>query len=184
MTACSDGTGTYCCGKNNLSCCGTNRAITIPTQASVVSDDNHSASSSDSFKSATIGLAVVLGLLFLAAAGVISWLLRQNKSIKKQLSEKTDAANHLPPSVVVQPYQDSYHNPSPKFNDSTAPGSSSPGHELTSHRDHRRYTELDASVIASRSELGSPVHHQFDSGPGSPRSVASVHHLHSPQLGS
>ncbi|KAH8165164.1 hypothetical protein CIB48_g3094 [Xylaria polymorpha] len=114
MTACSDGTGTYCCGRNELGCCGTDHAIVIPTQASVVSSGDTTAaadsSSSNSFKSATIGLAVVLGVLFVATAGTVSWLLYKNKLVKKKLLEKTEAeeARHVPSPLVVHPYSSPY----------------------------------------------------------------------------
>ncbi|KAJ2988878.1 hypothetical protein NUW58_g3752 [Xylaria curta] len=180
MTACSDGTGTYCCGRNELGCCGTNRAIVIPTQASVVSscEPAQPAESSNPFKSATIGLAVVLGVFLVTGAGGITWLLHQNNSIKKQLLEKTEE-RHVPPPVVTHPYSDSYDPGALQSKGSPLPGSPNavPGMPV----DPQRYSELDASMAASRSEMGSPVRHHFDNGEPSPRSLRSQ--PHSPYMG-
>ncbi|KAI0809960.1 hypothetical protein GGR55DRAFT_146769 [Xylaria sp. FL0064] len=178
MTACSDGTNTYCCGRNELGCCGTDRAITIPTQGSVVSSSNTDKDtdpSSNSFKSATIGLAVVLGVLLAAAAGIITWLLRQNRSIKKKLVEKTEEERHVPPPVAVHPYS-GYEPEGPQFKDSSPQPSPSAASAMPASQYH--YSELDASVAASRSEMGSPIQPQFDRGEASPRSVHS--HPHGP----
>ncbi|KAI0478249.1 hypothetical protein F4859DRAFT_479148 [Xylaria cf. heliscus] len=177
MTACSDGTGTYCCGRNELGCCGTDRAIVIPTQSSVVSsgDTTQTAdSSSNAFKSATIGLAVVLGVLLVTTAGIIAWLLHKNKLIQKELLEKTEEARHVPPPIVAHPYSNSYQPGTSQIKDSSVPGSPSPAYEIPVN--HYRYSELDASMAASRSELGSPVQHQFDIGEASPRSLSSHPH--------
>ncbi|KAI0858797.1 hypothetical protein F4860DRAFT_286332 [Xylaria cubensis] len=176
MTACSDGTGTYCCGRNELGCCGTDHAIVIPTQASVVSSGdttNTTDSSSNSFKSATIGLAVVVGVLFLTAAGIITWLLRKNKIIDKKLLEKTEEARYVPPPIVAHPYSNSYEPGTPQIKDASERGSPSVASGIPTN--HRHYSELDAS-IAARSEMGSPVHHHFDNGEASPRSLNSYPH--------
>ncbi|KAI8627622.1 hypothetical protein F5Y19DRAFT_440576 [Xylariaceae sp. FL1651] len=176
MTACADGTGTYCCGHNNLTCCGTHQAVVIPTQASVMSSGTPN-SSSGAFKNATIGLAVVLGVILLAAAGVVTWLLRKNKSVQRQLAEKMEATGHAPPSIAVHPYHDSQSMGPPQFKDSPTPRAPSDAYEMTGNQ--LRYSELDASIAATRSEMGSPVH-QHDSGMGSPRSIGS--HPRSPYL--
>ncbi|KAI1818096.1 hypothetical protein GGS20DRAFT_389503 [Poronia punctata] len=172
MTACSDGSGKYCCGENNLECCGTDRAIEIPTQMSVISDDDQD--SSDSFKNATIGLAVVLGALFLAAAGVMTWLLRQNKAIKRELSEKINQEQSQPlPPTIVTPYQDTFPtSPQPQYKPPGSPGI--PTYEMNSSQT-QRYSELDASTMAPRSEMSSPGPHLYDNGMGSPRSHTSFH---------
>ncbi|KAI1113514.1 hypothetical protein F5Y14DRAFT_417482 [Nemania sp. NC0429] len=183
MTACSDGTGTYCCGRNELGCCGTDHAIAIPTQASVVSSGGAPqppGSSSNAFKSATIGLAVVLGVLLATSAGVITYLLSQNKSIKRKLSEKTEETSHVPPSVVIHPYTDSRGVESPPMKDSLSPPGS-PGSELGNYVDIHRYSELDATLAPSRSEMGSPVQQHFDHGEASPGAINSqLHQPHSP----
>lgn len=174
MTACSDGTGTYCCGRNELGCCGTDHAIVIPTQASVVASGGATQppeSSSNTFRNATIGLAVVLGVILVAASGVITWLLRQNKHFEKQLSEKNGEARNVPPPVVVHPFSDSDGLSSPPIKDSSAPGS--PGFGFGISADHNRYSELDGSLAASRSEMGSPVPRHFDNDDVSPRTVIS-----------
>ncbi|KAI1361746.1 hypothetical protein F5Y08DRAFT_12165 [Xylaria arbuscula] len=186
VTQCPD--GTYCCGANEYSCCGTDRAITVATQASVVSsnDSNNTDNSSDAFKSATIGLAVVLGVVFIAASGIIAWLSHQNKTMKRKLSEKTEEEethHHVPPPVVVHPYAASttaYEPGTPaQFKDgSIPPGSPSAGSGMMV--DRRHYSELDASM--TRSEMGSPVQHEFQfSGEPSPRSYNS--HPQTPQIG-
>jgi len=176
MTACSDGTGTYCCGSNNLECCGTDRAIVIPTQGSVVSTDNNdsSDSSNSSYKGATIGLAVVLGVFAIASLCAILWLLKQKKSVEQQLHEKINQLNQehsqqTPTPAIVTPYQDYSTPATPGYKDSLAP--TSPGHapyEMNSQG--QRYSELDASAIAPRSEMGSPRPHNNYEGMGSPRS--------------
>ncbi|KAI0402194.1 hypothetical protein F4802DRAFT_379039 [Xylaria palmicola] len=182
MTACSDGTGTYCCGRNNLRCCGTDRAITIPTQASVVSsgnDTNATDFSSDSFKRATIGLAVVLGVVLVTAGGLITWLTRKNRSITRQLAEKNEEARNPPsPGVVHASYLDSPGQTTSQIKGSSLPGS--PGSAFRLAANQERYSELDASMAASRSEMGSPVQRQFDNGEASPRSFNShpnSHHM-------
>ncbi|KAI0451269.1 hypothetical protein F5B21DRAFT_487808 [Xylaria acuta] len=177
MTDCSDGTGTYCCGRNELGCCGTDHAIVIPTQASVVSSGDTTQvadSSSNSFKNATIGLAVAVGVLFVITTGIVSWLLHKNKLIKKQLMEKTEETRHVPPPLVVPPYSDSYGPGTPQIKDSSRQGSPSAASGM--HPNQRHYSELDASIAASRSEMGSPIHHQFDNGEPSPRSLNSLPH--------
>ncbi|RYC62588.1 hypothetical protein CHU98_g3626 [Xylaria longipes] len=177
MTACSDGTGTYCCGRNQLGCCGTDHAIVIPTQASVVSTGGTTQtadSSSNSFKSATIGLAVVIGVLLVTTVGIIAWLLKRNKFIKKKLLEKTEEARHVPPPLVVHPYSNSYEPGTPQIKDSSRQGSPSVASGMAAH--HYHYSELDASMAASRSEMGSPVQHQFDNAQASPRSLDSHPH--------
>ncbi|KAI0426009.1 hypothetical protein F5Y09DRAFT_351710 [Xylaria sp. FL1042] len=179
MTACSDGTGTYCCGRNELGCCGTDRAIVIPTQGSVVSSGdttNNTGSSFNSFKNATISLAVVLGVLLATTAGIITCLLRRNKSIKKELIEKTEEARHMPPPALVHPYSTSYGPETPQFKDSSPQPSPSAASTMPASNYH--YSELDASIAASRSEMGSPIQSQFDKGEPSPRSVRS--HPHGP----
>ncbi|KAI1735007.1 hypothetical protein F4680DRAFT_436664 [Xylaria scruposa] len=177
MTACSDGTGTYCCGRNELGCCGTDHAIVIPTQASVVSSGdttNTTDASSNSFKSATIGLAVVVGVLLLTTAGIVTWLLRKNKITEKKLLEKTEEARHVPPPIVAHPYSNSYEPGTPQIKDTSERGS--PGMAPGMLTNQRHYSELDASIAASRSEMGSPVPHHFDNGEASPRSLNSYPH--------
>lgn len=163
MTVCLDGTGTYCCGHSEYGCCGTDHAIVIPTQASVISSGGVTQTpdfSFNVFKGTTIGLAAALGLTLATAAGVITWLLRQNKSIKKKLSENNEEA-------------------SPTMKDSSAP--TSPGSGFGNSADHRRISELDASLAVSRSEMGSPVQRYFHNGETSPRSMNSQSHQpHSP----
>ncbi|GAP88130.2 hypothetical protein SAMD00023353_1501030 [Rosellinia necatrix] len=172
MTACSDGTGTYCCGRNQLGCCGTDRAIVIPTQGSVVTSPNVNADDSGTtFRNATIGLAAALGVLLITTVGIIIWLLRQNKSIKKQLSEKSEDVRHVPPPIITHPYSDSHDTSPPNY----PAVSGSPNATYGIPVRQQRYSELDASIAASRSEIGSPVQHQYDVNKSS-RSVISPPH--------
>ncbi|KAI0505583.1 hypothetical protein F5B22DRAFT_627014 [Xylaria bambusicola] len=180
MTQCPD--GTYCCGQNELGCCGTDRAIDIPTQGSVVSSGTNDASrsSSSAFKKATIGLAVALGVVAIVAAGVIAWLFHQNKAMKKKLWEKAEeASQHVPPPVVVHPYSTSYEPVTPQMKGSSMPGSPSVASGVLVDRHH--YSELDASMAATRSEMGSPVQHDYFNGEASPRSFHS--HPTTPHMG-
>ncbi|KAK5637386.1 hypothetical protein RRF57_013098 [Xylaria bambusicola] len=171
MTQCPD--GTYCCGQNELGCCGTDRAIDIPTQGSVVSSGAHNTSSntSNAFKNATIGLAVALGVVAIFATGVIAWLFHQNKAMKKQLLEKGEEASHLPPPVVVHPYSSTYEPATPQMKDPSMPESPSMASGVLVGRRH--FSELDGSMSATRSEMGSPVQHDYFNGEASPRSFYS-----------
>lgn len=164
MTQCGD--GTYCCGFQNFACCGTDNAIVVPVQASVVSSGGSDAgSSSGAFKSATIGLAVVLGVVLIATAGIIAWLSHQNKTLKRKLLEKTEEESRVPPPVAVHPYSAGYEPGTPQMKDASAPGS--PSMTSGTMGDRRHYSELDASIAATRSEMGSPVQHEFFTGEAS-----------------
>ncbi|KAI1438346.1 hypothetical protein GGR50DRAFT_685485 [Xylaria sp. CBS 124048] len=160
LTPCSDGTGTYCCGHNELGCCGTDKAILIPTQVSVM--DTEGPSISTAYKDATIALAVIAGVLLIAATAVITWLHQKNKAIRRELSEKV-AASPAPAGP--------YDPPSPPFKDNSevVPVAMSVPFEMTSNQHHQRYSELDASGMAVRSEMRSPVPpQQFENGLSSP----------------
>lgn len=94
MTACNDGTGSYCCG-GNTQCCGTSRAVSIPAfQDSVChntsADEDEDAAALSTWRSATIGLAAALGVTLLAALASTVWMARQNKKLKKQLAARPD----------------------------------------------------------------------------------------------
>ncbi|KAI0398325.1 hypothetical protein F5Y17DRAFT_454323 [Xylariaceae sp. FL0594] len=190
MTACSDGTGTYCCGEKNLECCGTDRAIVIPTQGSVVvsspSDNNSSKPAKNSFKAATIALAVILGVFTITFLTTIVRLEKKRKSAETQLHEKTSLLNdqerqhqqqqqqqqqilnhHPTPSpspAILVPYQDYGGSPSnPGYKDAAsslhAPASPPPpphAYEMNSQATTHRYSELDAGVAPPRSEMSSP----------------------------
>lgn len=174
MTQCGD--GTYCCGLQNFACCGTDNAIVVPVQASVVSSGG-SGSSSGVFKSATIGLAVVLGVVFITTAGIITWLLHQNKTMKKKLLEKVEEERHVPPPVVVHPYSTAYESGTPyNMKDASIPGS--PSVASGKLGDRRHYSELDASIAATRSEMGSPVQHNFFTGESSHSHPQTPHTPH------
>lgn len=192
LTSCGQD-DTYCCGLNNLECCGTDRAVVIPTQASVVASNVTETavvtetSTPSTYKNATIGLAVVLGVLALAAAGAIFYLLRQNKSLYAQLNSSppepdTAAAagtHQTPMSQTTHPYQDY------AADGSTVTGSPHPTQQeyaqynkapmspsIPEVEGSNRYSELDGG-FTHRSDVGSPVQHD-----GSP--YASP--MHSPRL--
>jgi hypothetical protein len=151
------GDGTYCCGHDNLECCGTDRAIKIPTQASVVTTSNVTETAfvtatvtPGTYKNATIGLAVVVGVMALAAIGAIVWLLRQNKTLRNQLDQKVHTET-TPSTQVAQPYNDAYlpvSTQSPTVATSTSPRISEFSHKpapLTEIHGQSRYSELDAN---------------------------------------
>ncbi|KAF9874954.1 hypothetical protein CkaCkLH20_07648 [Colletotrichum karsti] len=168
MTACNDGTATYCCGASNTTCCGTDHAIKIQTQESVCTanmTDDASGGGGDAFKGATIGLAVVAGVCLLAGLLSTFWLWKQNKSLKRQLSEKPEpsppAEPHTPAQTLVEPQttgsdiRGSYAASSPGLY--KPPYSTSPRESEFHHGNIHRYSELDASVATARSEMGSPT---------------------------
>ncbi|KAI0157609.1 hypothetical protein GGR57DRAFT_460423 [Xylariaceae sp. FL1272] len=176
LHACDDGSGTYCCGQGNSSCCGTDAAISIPTQASVVADGN-GAGVSKSYKDATIALAVIIGVLFIASGSAIAWLMKKLKSLKQQHVENNNEVQSQPPPMIHQPYQDTYQESNypgtPQFKNNSVPASPGIGtYEMQNNM--ARYSELDAAS-AARSEMGSPVQHS-DHGLGSPRSMSSFPH--------
>jgi hypothetical protein len=151
ITSCTD--GTYCCGSNNLECCGTNRAFSIEVQGSVVEDEPDKEASS-TFKNATIGLAAALGAVALLAAGVLFWQFRRNKSLRRQLAERTQAAD-TPATQAAQPYRDTYHyhpgsTASPTIATAASPGMSEfgqpkPPSRISEIHGESRYSELDGS---------------------------------------
>jgi hypothetical protein len=193
LTPCGD--GTYCCGSSNR-CCDTDRAFAIPTQSSVVASNvtetayvtETAGSDGDvsTFRSATIGLAAVLGVVALAAIGAILWLRRKNSNLYKQLTEANAAldsaqqANNgtvmsqTPASHSVQPYQESYMgdtatnvttSPNPQYAYYKHPAMSGTSPATPSEIDGQRYSELDATMInADRGSLMTspmPEEHQF-----------------------
>ncbi|KAI1260071.1 hypothetical protein F5Y18DRAFT_407332 [Xylariaceae sp. FL1019] len=177
LQACDDGSGTYCCGQGNSACCGTDAAVTLPTiQASVV-DDGSGGDVSKAYKDATIALAVIVGVLFLASGSAIAWLMKKLKSLKQQRVENNNEVQSPPPPMVQQPYQDTYqesaYQGTPQFKNSSVPAS--PGmNTFEMQNNMARYSELDAAS-AARSEMGSPVQYS-DHGLGSPRSMSSFPH--------
>ncbi|KAF4910716.1 hypothetical protein CGCVW01_v011636 [Colletotrichum viniferum] len=168
LTACNDGTAKYCCGASNTTCCGTDAAISIQTQESVCTantTDGNGTGNGDAFKGATIGLAVVAGICLLAGLISTFWLWKQNKSLKRQLSEKPDvpppAEPHTPAQTLVEPQhtgtdpRSSYITSSPGLY--KPPYSTSPRESEFHSGNLHRYSELDASVATARSEMGSPT---------------------------
>ncbi|TDZ23969.1 hypothetical protein Cob_v003413 [Colletotrichum orbiculare MAFF 240422] len=184
MTACNDGTATYCCGSRNTTCCGTNEAITIQTQESVCTANSTSTEAdapvSSAFKSATIALAAVAGVSLLAGLISTLWLLKQNKSLKQQLAEKPEPSPPRAPdtpaqTVVESQYtgnRSSYASPQlykPSYG-TPPPQPLSPSSEYY-QGNVQRYSELDASGATARSEMGSPTPYeqqQYQSGRDSP----------------
>ncbi|KAK1989143.1 hypothetical protein LZ30DRAFT_776311 [Colletotrichum cereale] len=165
MTACNDGTAKYCCGKSNTTCCGTETAFSVSTQDSVctansTNTDDTTTEESSPFKGATIGLAVVTGIALLAGLLSTAWLWTQNKKLKRELAEKTEA-----PSQPMEPQftgaTSSYAGTSPPQAYKSHYGSSPPPPMSASSEYHQanvhRYSELDASAAIARSEMGSPT---------------------------
>uniref|UniRef100_A0A8H7KDV7 Mid2 domain-containing protein n=1 Tax=Bionectria ochroleuca TaxID=29856 RepID=A0A8H7KDV7_BIOOC len=177
ITPCTD--GKYCCGHNNLTCCGTSRAFELPTLVNVKGSSSAAnvtqtaivtetaIAESATFKNATIGLAVVVGVIALAAAGAVFALHRKNLALHKQLDEARAAAPAPAPAMQqashggqyhrdeIDPYQDfgggstitsasvyggalSQHN---KTFSTIPPSSPGPSEAPT----HMRYSELDAT---------------------------------------
>lgn len=98
ITPCSD--GTYCCGHNNLNCCGTDSAFKIPSLVNIETDTDKS-DGSGAFKSATIALAVILGVVALVALITIWALRRKNKALYHQLSQTPPS----PPAPTIDQQQ-------------------------------------------------------------------------------
>ncbi|KAI0815393.1 hypothetical protein GGR55DRAFT_675007 [Xylaria sp. FL0064] len=170
LTACLDGTGTYCCGHNNLTCCGSDYAIVIPTQASIVETDSAALAKPGAFKSATIALAIILGLVLLAAALALFWRLKFLKFSNQQTVEDFDAATQA--SLTTEGLHQYGPYPKPSSGEA-APGPISSG----SHENNSAGTSIplsDARSPASRSEIASPT------PPGNYASLSSV--MESPQL--
>lgn len=202
MTSCTD--GTYCCGNNNLTCCGTDFAITIPTQPSVITDDDDESTTTETayvtetstpstFKNATIGLAVVVGVVALAALGAILYLLRRNRSLYAQLNAQTPPpetpAKDTPMTQTTQPYHDSTYgapttaasSPHMQQREYSAPHQFKPAYAhtpispgISEVEGTQRYSELDAGghSIVNRADMTSAQ------GNNSPYATP----MHSPRL--
>jgi hypothetical protein len=183
ITPCTD--GKYCCGHNNLNCCGTDRAFELPTLVNVKNGNVTQTAivtvtaiaESATFKNATIGLAVVLGVVALIAAGAVFALHRKNLALHKQLDDRHQAPAPAPaPSMAqsstpgpfrqseIDPYQDfgpgstitsaSVYGGTPPYHNKAVSSipPSSPG--LSEAPTHMRYSELDATH-ASKNEAPS-----------------------------
>lgn len=169
ITPCDD--GTYCCGHNNQACCDTDEAFKIPTQSSVIAEATETAvvhsDDETTFKNATIGLAVVVGVVAIAAIAAIAWLFRKNKSLDQKYQQ---ASKQPPPETTMQQQQ---YPPTPgytaqypyghsdmgstaaspqagTFSPTKSPGSPA----LTEAGNYQRYSELDAT--GDTSHLASP----------------------------
>ncbi|WYZ39775.1 hypothetical protein EsH8_IV_000116 [Colletotrichum jinshuiense] len=193
MTACNDGTAKYCCGKSNTTCCGTPEAISISPQDSVctansTSTNGGTGSSSSAFKGATIGLAVVSGLSLLAGLLSTLWFWKQNKALKQQLAEKTESTQ--PPIEPQYTGAPSSHVGSSPYNLYKPPYSTSPPPPMSPNSEiHfgnvQRYSELDASAVTARSEMGSPSPYDqqnHEQGRNSPLPAQYATPMHSPNL--
>src|SRR5262245_14192371 len=106
LTPCTD--GTFCCGHNNLTCCGTEWAINVPTQA-VVTDATETTvvtqvTNGGPGIAAVAGLGIGLGVVMLVAAGIIYYLTRQRKQLKKQNQELKEAST----AAFSDPHRVSY----------------------------------------------------------------------------
>lgn len=168
ITPCGD--GTYCCGRENLGCCDTERAFSLPTLADVVSENvtetavvTEAASSNSSYKDATIGLAVVLGVVALAALLGALWLLKKNKALQTRVQDMQQAPpSHMqqtPHSQYADPYlQDHEDEPGTEITSASSPrhGAFAPYKPPTSPSmpevdgSQQRYSELDATSPQTR----------------------------------
>lgn len=166
------------------------------TETAIVTET--AAADASAMRGATIGLAVVLGVVTLFAVGAILWLVRRNKSLRRQLNEAsssssdpqepTTAVTQTPISLAARPYQESYlggdsatnvtSSPNPQYSYYGKPPLSSAGVPTSpSEIDGQRYSELDATADNGNrgSLLTSPLREE-----GSPRGTP----IPSPRIGS
>ncbi|KAG9251870.1 uncharacterized protein F5Z01DRAFT_256023 [Emericellopsis atlantica] len=157
LTPCGD--GRYCCG-DTTACCSGEDAFSIPIQEEVIQGATQSFKT---YKNATIGLAVVLGIVALAALLGIFWLLKKNRSLKARQQTSTPAmeesstAQQQQNSNNVDPYvQDqedmartdttsmaSPHTQYPMYKPPMSPSMAEVG------SNPQRYSELDATGTAT-----------------------------------
>ncbi|KAI1821850.1 hypothetical protein F4861DRAFT_430349 [Xylaria intraflava] len=148
MTTCSDGSGAYCCGHNQLGCCGTKNALIVQPQADVFQNFENSHVPRV-FKRATIGLAVVAGVITIASLVIITGLNQKNKAIKREFNEKTTES-----TMALSTHTDPYGLPK----DVCLPGS--PGAPLEMNMNtaqYQRFSELESRMMSAQSEMNSPV---------------------------
>lgn len=126
-----------------------------------------------SFKSATIALAVLLGVVVVAAAAAIFWLTRKNKSLRGQVPADQPAPDMT--QQQQQPYHDNSHNHDAAVH-SAAPAyeahaDSTPAHSVTGspvpqwankpgdgygQQQQHRYSELDGTSLANTQDQRTP----------------------------
>ena len=160
-----------------------------------------SSGNGSAYKNATIGLAVVLGILALVGLGVVLWLLRKNKGLRQQLEDQKSQPAAMTQENQGTPlsYRDSV-QPDNTDASTSYTGLSSPHQHwsTTSWKPaispsipeadgHQRYSELDATVTSevTRSNHGSPRPQQTTSydefgfptspPPHDPSSIQSPH---------
>jgi hypothetical protein len=145
MTPCTD--GSYCCGHNNLTCCGTQWAVRV-TQQAVVAMSNATVTAvvtqtpgAMPGTAAIAGLGGALGLVVLAAVGVIIWLKRQNANLKKK--NESLAATAAP---NLEPFRPMSYMPS-----SSAPTMVAPSSHVPSMQDFAAFKSMYENVIAYQS---------------------------------
>lgn len=161
----------------------------MASQASVV-DSSQIASANASlqtFRSATIALAAICGVLALVLLASVLWLLKKNKSLKREVATAESAG----PTVQDQQPQQSQLLPSPSLHGETGGqsppsqyanqfhkqsyntlhGSPNPSEAVPAYPGHniQRYSELDGAAVA-RSEMGSPEPFERERSPGVVRS--------------
>lgn len=132
---------------------------------STVGADNDKAASLSKYRNATIGLAVVLGVVALVAAVALFWMLRKNKTLRRQI-EETSAQQAAMQQMRESPstYRDPYLQD--RETDITSVGSPRTHYETYKppmspsvpevDGSEQRYSELDASATANISNMGSP----------------------------
>ena len=111
LTPCTD--GTFCCGHNNLTCCGTPWAISVPAQLTIASWNNGSNSTSNSTAVAGsgsgpglfafVGLAVGIGVVILVSLGIIFYLKRQTRNLKRENKALSAAATAAAATAASKP---------------------------------------------------------------------------------
>ncbi|KAK8091415.1 uncharacterized protein PG998_015230 [Apiospora kogelbergensis] len=134
MTPCNDGSNKYCCG-DTTSCCSGPKAVMLTTQESVctahsLNSDEGSGADAAKFKNATIGLAVVAGVMLLVALASAFWFLRQNKALKQQLADEKLASEHHRETSTMHERASTV----PTFTDSNHPGGGSVYGGSTTHQ--------------------------------------------------
>jgi len=109
LTPCTD--GTFCCGHNNLTCCGTPWAVSVPAQLTIASWANGTNATTNGTAIvqtstgpgiyAVAGLAIGIGVIILVSLGIIFYLKRQTRQLKrdnKALSAAAAIITSKPPS--------------------------------------------------------------------------------------
>ncbi|KAI0021547.1 hypothetical protein F4780DRAFT_737812 [Xylariomycetidae sp. FL0641] len=188
-TYCCGSQNLTCCGTEHAVVVPTQVSVDADDDADADAN-SRSGQAASAYKSATIALAVLAGVFLLAGAAAAAHLGRRDRAhraelgeVREKLAAAVSAARNPsppppppPPPVQQQQQQYSpYHSPQfgPKAHPyqhhlSSPPGS--PGMPLEAADgggggvNPSRFSELDASVVATRSEMGSPPPPPFEHG--------------------